>query len=136
MWIGTIIIIATAIVQALTSGPWLFLAFRLFMGVGIAFVLIPAPALSTEVAHPRNRAAVSACFQTAFYWGSIVSACATLGGLYIPSSWAWRMPVMLQVLFPAAQIVGLFIIPESPRYVFVISSHTRSTICADFRSGG
>ena len=87
------------------------------MGAGIAFILIPAPALSTEVAHPRNRGMVTACFQTAFYWGSIVSAVATLGGLYIASSWSWRMPVLLQFFFPMLQAVGLFIIPESPRYV-------------------
>lgn len=121
--IGTFIIIATGIVQAVTSGPWLFWAFRLLMGVGIAFILIPAPALSTEVAHPRNRAAITACFQTAFYWGSIVSAVATLAGLYIGNSWSWRMPVLLQILFPVLQVVGLILVPESPR--FLISKNRR-----------
>ena len=115
--IGTGIIISCSIAQALTSGPWLFWAFRLIMGVGIAFILIPAPALSTEVAHPRNRGTVTACFQTAFYWGSIVSAVATLGGLYIANSWSWRMPVLLQFFFPVLQAIGLFIIPESPRWL-------------------
>lgn len=115
--IGTSMMIATSIVQALTSGPWAFLATKIILGVGIAFILIPAPALATETAHPRNRGMVTACFQTAFYWGAIVAAVATLGGLYIKGSWAWRVPVMLQILFPSLQVIGLFIIPESPRYL-------------------
>lgn len=114
---GTIVMIIASIVQALTSGPWTFLTTKLILGAGIAFVLIPAPALTSEVAHPRSRGTVTALFQTAFYWGSIVSAAATLGGLYISSSWAWRMPIMLQILFPVLQIVGLCIIPESPRFL-------------------
>lgn len=114
---GTLVSIAASIAQALTTGPYAFLASKLVLGAGIAFMLISAPALTSEVAHPRSRGTVTALFQTAFYWGSILSASATLGGLYISSSWAWRMPIMLQIMFPIVQIVGLFIIPESPRFL-------------------
>lgn len=114
---GTLVMIIASIVQALTSGPWAFLATKLILGAGIAFVLIPAPALTSEIAHPRSRGTVTACFQTAFYWGAIVSAAATLGGLYISSSWAWRMPIMLQILFPTLQVIGLCLVPESPRFL-------------------
>jgi MFS family permease len=64
--IGTSLMIAMSIVQTFTSGPWAFLATKIILGVGIAFILIPAPALATETAHPRNRGMVTACFQTAF----------------------------------------------------------------------
>uniref|UniRef100_A0A2D3V3J3 Related to hexose transporter protein n=1 Tax=Ramularia collo-cygni TaxID=112498 RepID=A0A2D3V3J3_9PEZI len=121
---GTLVMVVASIAQALTTGPSAFLATKLILGAGIAFVLIPAPALTSEVAHPRSRGIVTACFQTAFYWGAIVSAAATLAGLYISSSWAWRMPVMLQILFPVLQIVGLCMIPESPR--FLISKGMKS----------
>jgi MFS family permease len=107
LMIGTFFMILSAILQAATSGPWLFFGFRILMGAAIAFILIPAPALSTEVAHPRNRGAVTACFQTAFYWGAIVAAATTLGGLYIANSWSWRTPVLLQFFFPALQVIGL-----------------------------
>ena len=104
--IGTFVMIATGIVQALSSGPWRFWAFRLLMGVGDAFLLISAPTLSTEVAHPRHRAAVAACFQTAFYWGSILSAIATFGGLYIRNSWSWRMPCKFPSVLRVRNISG------------------------------
>ena len=137
LWIGTIIMIATGIIQAVTTGPWLFLAFRVLMGVGIAFILIPAPALSTEVAHPRNRGTITACFQTAFYAGSIASAIATLGGLFIANSWSWRMPVLLQVFFPLLQIIGLFIIPESPRWLIANGKKEKALgVLAKFHANG
>jgi MFS family permease len=129
--------IATSIVQAFTSGPWAFIATKIILGVGIAFILIPAPALATETAHPRNRGMVTACFQTAFYWGAIVSAVATLGGLYIKGSWAWRMPVMMQILFPSLQILGLFIIPESPRFLIANGRKEKALeILARFHANG
>lgn len=135
--IGTFVIVVCSLVQALTSGPWLFWAFRIIMGAGIAFILIPAPALSTEVAHPRNRGTVTACFQTAFYWGSIVSACATLGGLYIANSWSWRMPTILQLFFPALQAVGLFIVPESPRWLVANGKKEKAfQVLAKFHANG
>jgi MFS family permease len=134
---GTSLMIVTSIVQAFTSGPWAFLATKIVLGVGIAFILIPAPALATETAHPRNRGMVTACFQTAFYWGAIVSAVATLGGLYIKGSWAWRMPVMMQILFPSLQILGLFIIPESPRFLIANGRKEKALeILARFHANG
>jgi MFS family permease len=135
--VGTSLMIATSIVQALTSGPWAFLATKIILGVGIAFILIPAPALATETAHPRNRGMVTACFQTAFYWGAIVSAVATLGGLYIKGSWAWRMPVMMQILFPSLQILGLWIIPESPRFLIANGRKDQALdVLATFHANG
>lgn len=134
---GTLVMIIASIVQALTSGPSAFLATKLILGAGIAFVLIPAPALTSEVAHPRSRGTVSACFQTAFYWGAIVSAAATLGGLYISSSWAWRMPIILQILFPILQLVGLCIIPESPRFLIAKGRKTQAfEILVKFHANG
>ncbi|KAF2724480.1 aflYb/ hxtA/ putative hexose transporter [Polychaeton citri CBS 116435] len=135
--IGTSIMIVTSIVMALTKGPWAFLAMRLIMGVGIAFILIPAPALSSEIAHPRNRGTVTACFQTAFYWGAILSAAATFGGLYIPHSWSWRFPTIMQLFFPSLQVIGLFIAPESPRFLIAKGKRDKALeILAKFHANG
>ncbi|KAL1584934.1 hypothetical protein WHR41_06254 [Cladosporium halotolerans] len=135
--VGTSLMIATSVVQAFTTGPWAFLATKIVLGVGIAFILIPAPALATETAHPRNRGMVTACFQTAFYWGAIVSAIATLGGLYIKGSWSWRMPVLMQILFPALQTIGLFIIPESPRFLIAKGQKEKALdVLARFHANG
>ena len=109
---------ATAsIIQAATRGPWAFLATRIVLGLGLGFTQTAAPPLTTEIAHPKHRGQVTALFQAAWYWGAIVSSCATLGTLFVGSSWAWRAPCLLQALFPCLQLLGLFFIPESPRWL-------------------
>lgn len=94
--IGSLLMIVFAVVQTFTTGPYVFMATKIVLGAGIAFVLVGAPPLATEISHPRMRGNVTNCFQSAFYWGSIISAVTTLGGLYVDGSWSWRMPVFLQ----------------------------------------
>ncbi|KAK8217449.1 hypothetical protein M8818_001205 [Zalaria obscura] len=115
--VGSALIAILGLVQALIDGPWAFLGIRISIGVGIAFVFVAAPPLAGEISHPRLRGQITNSFQASFYWGSVLSAIATLGGLYITGSWSWRMPVLLQIFFPFMQLLGLWIIPESPRYL-------------------
>ena len=90
---------------------------KMMLGVGLGFAQTSAPPLTTEIAHPRHRSNVTNMFQAIYYWGAIVSAVATLGTLYLGNSWAWRAPVLLQAFFPLLQILGLLMIPESPRWL-------------------
>jgi hypothetical protein len=57
--------------------------------------------------------------------------------LYIKGSWAWQMPVMMQILFPSLQILGLFIIPESPRFLIANGRKEKALeILARFHANG
>ncbi|KAK9312303.1 general substrate transporter [Lipomyces starkeyi] len=104
--IGSLIMVCAAIAQAATHGRWAFFGTRIMMGVGLGFAQTAAPPLTTEVAHPRHRGA-----------GAIVSAAVILGTLHVYNSWSWRVPCLLQALFPGIQLLGLAIIPESPRWL-------------------
>ncbi|KAI9925270.1 hypothetical protein ASPWEDRAFT_32435 [Aspergillus wentii DTO 134E9] len=117
--LGSVLMIVAGIVQAATSGQWAFFGTRIMMGVGLGFSQTAAPPLITEIAHPRHRGTITAAFQTIWYWGSILAAAVTLGTLYVNnnSSWSWRAPCLLQVVFPALQLLGLCIVPESPRWL-------------------
>ena len=49
--------------------------------------------------------------------GSIVAAWTTFGTLVnITGNLSWRLPTGLQCLMPGIQLLGLYLIPESPRY--------------------
>ncbi|KAK9357454.1 general substrate transporter [Lipomyces starkeyi] len=115
--IGSLIMVCGAIAQAATHGRWAFFGTRIMMGVGLGFAQTAAPPLTTEVAHPRHRGAVTTIFQAIYYWGAIVSAAVILGTLHVYNSWSWRVPCLLQALFPGIQLLGLAIIPESPRWL-------------------
>ncbi|KAK9235563.1 general substrate transporter [Lipomyces kononenkoae] len=115
--LGSFIMVCAAVIQSATHGPWAFFATRIMMGVGLGFAQTAAPPLTTEIAHPRHRGAVTASFQAIWHWGSIVSASVIIGTLYVYNSWSWRAPCLIQALFPGLQLLGLAIVPESPRWL-------------------
>ncbi|KAG9664430.1 general substrate transporter, partial [Aureobasidium melanogenum] len=117
VFLGSSIMLAAAIIQCATSGVYAFLGTRIMLGIGLGFSQTAAPPLTTEIAHPRHRANVTNLFQATWYWGAILSASVALGTLFLENSWSWRIPCLLQGLFPAIQCLGLLIVPESPRWL-------------------
>lgn len=110
--------IVASVIQAATIGRWAFFGTRIAMGVGLGFAQTAAPPLTTEIAHPRHRGVVTAIFQATWYWGAILAAAVCLGTLYVEgSTWSWRIPCLVQCFFPAVQLLGLVIVPESPRWL-------------------
>lgn len=41
----------------------------------------------------------------------------TFGTLYIPSNWAWKLPSLLQAAPSFVQLLLVFLLPESPRWL-------------------
>ncbi|KAF4970355.1 hypothetical protein FSARC_2611 [Fusarium sarcochroum] len=115
--LGSSIMVAASIIQALTNGPWAFLGTKIMLGIGLGFAQTAAPPLTTEIAHPKHRANVTNLFQAIWFWGAILSAVITIGTLHMSGSWSWRIPVLFQAFFPAMQLIGLTFIPESPRWL-------------------
>ncbi|KAJ5097107.1 hypothetical protein N7456_007828 [Penicillium angulare] len=115
--LGSVIVVISAVIQAIFTNKWAFICTRIFAGVGGGFASTAAPLLVTEVAHPHMRQSSTALYNSMWYLGSLVSAAVSLFALRIASSWSWRLPCLLQTVFPLLQLVGLFFIPESPRWL-------------------
>lgn len=56
-------------------------------------------------------------YNTLWYVGSIVAAWTVFGTIDYTGSAAWRVPVALQALMPLIQFVGIWLLPESPRWL-------------------
>lgn len=56
-------------------------------------------------------------YNTGWFAGSIPAAAVTFGCNYIDSNLAWQIPVILQAFACVIAMVGVFFIPESPRFL-------------------
>ena len=95
----------------------LFIVGRLILGFGIAIAHGSAPLLITEVVHPQHRAIYSTIYNTLWYLGSLVGSWVSFGTNNMAGQWAWRVPCLLQAIPSLVQIVMIWTVPESPRWL-------------------
>ncbi|CAH0033310.1 unnamed protein product [Clonostachys rhizophaga] len=115
---GILILIFGAGLQGGAPNLATFIAARFVLGFGSEFGSVPAPVLITELAYPTHRGKVSSLYQTVFYVGAIGASWSTFGSFQLQSStWSWRIPSLLQGLFPIIQLFTIWFVPESPRWL-------------------
>jgi MFS family permease len=72
-----------------------------------------------------------------YYLGAILASWSTFGTQAHNSSWSWRIPSILQCGYPVVQLIFLYWVPESPRWLV---SKDRSgealEILAKYHAGG
>ncbi|RXK35971.1 hypothetical protein M231_06794 [Tremella mesenterica] len=113
IWIGTVIVIAGAIVNSASTSWGMYTAGRAVMGVGSAFCLTCG---LLEIAHPRYRATVGGffvswtCYATLSYTGNR----------------AWRLPCYLQLLGPGLVLLMTATAPESPRWLVSVGKNEKA----------
>ncbi|KAH7380217.1 general substrate transporter [Phaeosphaeria sp. MPI-PUGE-AT-0046c] len=95
----------------------MFIAARGIIGFGLGFNITAAPILIMELAFPTQKAQMVSIYNSLWSLGAIVAAWTTYGTFRIMSSWAWRIPSILQALSSVIQIFCFWWIVESPRWL-------------------
>jgi MFS family permease len=95
----------------------MFLASRLVLGTGIPFAVSGASQLLAELTYPRERAIITGLFNVSWFAGAILAAGVTLGTYSIPNDWGWRIPSILQCAPSILQLIFVWFVPESPRWL-------------------
>jgi sugar porter (SP) family MFS transporter len=115
--IGSIIMVAGTIMQAAASTVGVFIGARIIIGFGITLALTTGPILISELAHPRHRVVFTALYNSSWYLGALTVAWITYASVNINSTWAWRLPTTIQAAPAILQIIFIFLLPESPRWL-------------------
>ncbi|BCS28371.1 uncharacterized protein APUU_61419A [Aspergillus puulaauensis] len=96
----------------------LFVFGRIILGFGLGIAQECSPLLVTELVHPQHRAVYSTIYNSLWYVGSLIGACVALGTNQIDGSdWSWRVPCLLQGVPSICQLVFIWLVPESPRWL-------------------
>lgn len=136
IWIGYIFITLGVGLQVGARNPAMFIVSRLFMGHAGAWFQA-AMILITEIAYPTHRSKLSAMYNCQFYVGSTLAAWLTYGCRNINSSWAWRIPSLLQIGFPVLALPCALLSPESPRWLISQDRHREAReFLVKYHSGG
>ncbi|WVF68283.1 hypothetical protein IAT40_003048 [Kwoniella sp. CBS 6097] len=116
MFSGSIVIILGMIIAATSKSIPQFVAGRFVLGLGISIMTVAAPAYSIEIAPPHWRGRCTGFYNCGWFGGSIPAAAVTYGCNNINSNLSWQLPLILQAFACVIVMIGVFFIPESPRY--------------------
>lgn len=133
---GIIIICIAAAIQTAAVDLAMFIVARLLIGFGGMFSAQPSPMLIAELSYPTHRGKLTSAYWTMFYLGSILSSWATFGTQNLSNNWAWRVPSLVQAGYPLLQLVFLWWVPESPRFLVAKDrEHEAAAILQRFHAG-
>jgi sugar porter (SP) family MFS transporter len=101
---------------ALATSSVIFISARLFGGLAVGAASVLSPMYVAEVAPPKKRGMLVAIYQLAIVLGILCSYTINYGLHNIDNNWRWMFAtgIIPSVLF----FVGLFFIPESPRWLY------------------
>ena len=106
----------SCVFTALAASSVLFISARLFGGLAVGAASVLSPMYVAEVAPPRNRGMLVAVYQLTIVLGILCSYTINYWLHDIENNWRWMFATgtVPSVLF----FIGLFFIPESPRWLY------------------
>ncbi|KAI0466758.1 general substrate transporter [Xylaria cf. heliscus] len=120
---GSLIMIVGSLIQGFAVNAPMYIIARLIIGFGLPYAIVAGSSLIGELAYPKERAVLTSLFNAAYFVGAIVASGVTYGTQLIPSDWSWRVPSLLQLSPSLLQVIFIFFIPESPRFLISKDRH-------------
>ena len=103
--------------QVGATGLPLFIVGRVVAGLGVGIISCIVPMYQSECAPKWIRGAIVSAYQWFITIGLLIAAIANNGTKDIDSYASYRIPVGIQLIWATILAVGMFILPESPRYL-------------------
>ncbi|CAK7213496.1 hypothetical protein SCUCBS95973_001813 [Sporothrix curviconia] len=123
LWLSALLTLIGAVIQASAQNIGMFVAARFIVGIGNGATFTAGPAYLVECFPVQSRGIGLAIFMDFFYVGGLLSSGITYGTAQIASTWAWRIPSLLQILFMILGVIVLPMLPESPRWLIYQDRH-------------
>ncbi|KAI9610095.1 hypothetical protein H4Q26_007093 [Puccinia striiformis f. sp. tritici PST-130] len=105
--------------QTASSTIPLFVVGRVFAGLGVGVASCLVPMYQSECAPKWIRGGVVACYQWAITIGLLVASVTVNATKDFDSANSYRIPIGIQFVWAAILVIGLTVLPESPRYLLL-----------------
>lgn len=114
--LGCGIFLIGVVLQTASSALGLLVAGRLVAGFGVGFVSAIIILYMSEISPKKVRGAIVSGYQFCITVGILLASCVDYGTQDYTNSGSYRIPIAVQMLWAIILAVGLFFLPESPRY--------------------
>ncbi|KAF2423470.1 monosaccharide transporter [Tothia fuscella] len=114
--LGCFVFIIGVILQTASHSFGLLVAGRLVAGFGVGFVSAVIILYMSEIAPRKVRGALVSSYQFCITIGLLLASCVDYGTQNRRDTGSYRIPIALQMLWALILAIGLFLLPESPRY--------------------
>ncbi|KAM0807455.1 putative General substrate transporter [Seiridium cardinale] len=118
IFVGCAIVLIGTAIQATADHMGQFIGGRFILGFGASIASAAGPAYTVELAHPAYRGTMAGMYNNFWWLGNILAGWTTYGtNLNYSTSWAWRVPTIVQAGMPAVVMCLIMFFPESPRWL-------------------
>ncbi|KAI5456497.1 MFS sugar transporter-like protein [Mariannaea sp. PMI_226] len=134
---AALITLAAIVLQTAAQNIAMFAAARILVGFGNGCSTLAGPTYVAETLPYNRRAWGLGILNDFFYVGGLIAAGTTYGTASISSTWAWRIPSLVQGVFSIFCIAILPFVPESPRWLIYKGRREEAlTVIAQTHSNG
>ncbi|KAE8448539.1 glucose transporter [Mollisiaceae sp. DMI_Dod_QoI] len=116
------------LLQTLAMAIPLLIVGRLFAGIGVGIVSVLVPLYQSEMAPKWIRGTLVCAYQFAITTGLLLAAIVNIFTEKITHSNAFRIPLALQFVWAGILLLGLVLLPETPRYLIKRGLHTAAAL--------
>lgn len=118
IFVGCFLVLIGTAIQASAHGLHQFVGGRFLLGFSASVASAAAPAYTVELAHPAYRGTMAGMYNNFWWVGNILAGWTTYGtNLNLDTSWAWRVPTIVQAGLPSVVMVLVLFFPETPRWL-------------------
>lgn len=117
--------VGVALQTASTTIP-VFAVGRVFAGLGVGLTSCLVPMYQSECAPKWIRGAVVSCYQWAITIGLFIAAVVVRGTKDRHNASCYRIPIALQFIWAFILSLGLYLLPESPKYLIFKGKETEA----------
>ncbi|OAA56191.1 Sugar/inositol transporter [Niveomyces insectorum RCEF 264] len=115
--VGCFFMILGGLICAFCNSFNMLLAGRFLLGFGNSLAQMCSPMLLTELCHPQHRGPVTTIYNCLWNAGALLESAIGWGTAQIQNNWSWRSIALIQIVPSVIQIVFIYWIPESPRWL-------------------